>query len=247
MYIEAVYDIKKGEDSAAKDALEALIQQTGDEPIAQKATTLLDVLRRRHQIEQELRDLKIDRPVEEPKVVMPENVNVIAAKTNRMVTDSAVVKPQNGLKQNVPLKRDTVAIKPTALPNRPKVFTYQPTEAHFAVILLNKVDVVFGNEAKNAFARYNREKYASLPLDLNVVPFNDSLKLLTIGSFQNVQDAIDYVQKAKGIAATEIVPWLKGDKYSFSIISESNLQLLQQNHDLAGYQKFLDQNLPVKL
>jgi hypothetical protein len=115
------------------------------------------------------------------------------------------------------------------------------------VVLLNKVDVVFGNEAKNAFARYNREKYYNRTMDLNVIPLNEEVKLLTIGAFANIQDVVDYVQKAKPIAGNEIVPWLKKEKYSFSIISEGNLQLLQENKDLPGYQAFLDKNLPVKL
>lgn len=247
LYIEAVYHIKKGEDSVAKQVLSELIQQSGDVPIAEKATNLLDVLGRRLEIEQELQELQIERPaeeVEEEKVVEPEPV--IIAKTNLMATDTAVVNEDAFTGKTVSLKRDTLAIKQTPLPNRPKVFTYQPSELHLVVVLLNKVDVVFGNEAKNAFARYNREKYYNRTLNLNVIPMGEDVKLLSIGEFANIQDAVDYVQKAKPIAANEIVPWLKSDKYSFSIISENNLLLLQENGDLAGYQLFLDKNLPVK-
>jgi hypothetical protein len=42
------------------------------------------------------------------------------------------------------------------------------------------------------------------------------------------------------------MPWLKKEKYTFTIISEGNLPLLQEKQDLDAYQKFLDQNLPVK-
>jgi outer membrane protein assembly factor BamD (BamD/ComL family) len=272
LYIEAVYHIRQGEDSAAKDVLNALIEQSGDAPIAQKATTMLDVLNRRHEIEQELRDLQIERPAEEEapeekKVVQvppaEEKVAVVEEKkepeeqfiapeaeiterTAAVGTDAAAVK-KNTFERSAPVKRDTLAIKQTPLPNRPKVFTYTPEETHYAVVLLNKVDVVFGNEAKNAFARYNREKYYNRTMDLNVIPLNEEVKLLTIGAFANIQDVVDYVQKAKPLAGNEIVPWLKKEKYSFSIISEGNLQLLQENKDLPGYQAFLDKNLPVKL
>jgi TolA-binding protein len=275
MYIEAVYDIKQGQDSAAKDVLRALIEQSGDTPIGLKATTLLNVLNRRKEIEQELQNLQIERPQEEvkravtepvvqkpvekqpeeqkpvvPKPIEPEPVleaPAIAGKTNKMATNNTVVKNEPLAKQSVTLKSDTTSYK-TATPqtNRAKVFTYQPTEPHLVVVLLNKVDVVFGNEAKNAFARYNKEKYGNRTLDLNVIPLDENVKLLSIGSFANIQDAVDYVQVAKPAAASEIVPWLKADKYSFSLISESNLQLLLQNKDLANYQKFLDKNLPVK-
>jgi outer membrane protein assembly factor BamD (BamD/ComL family) len=244
LYIEAVYHIKQGADSAAKQTLETLIAQNGDSPISEKATTLLDVLSRRREIEKELNELQIERPVEEAPYIEPDRV--VTAKANRMAVDTAVVKKDLVLDKPIALRRDTLVTKPIVLPNKPKVFTYQPAETHFAVVLLNKVDVVFGNEARNAFARYNREKYYNRTLELSVIPLNDDVKLLVIGRFENVQGALDYVQKAKPISATEIMPWLKGDKYSFSLISESNLQLLQENGDLPGYQAFLDKNLPVK-
>ena len=262
LYIEAVYYIKQGADSLAKEALNSLIEQSGETPIGEKATTMLDVLNRRQEIEKELRELQVERPAEDEKIVAskpepkpepesapepetePEPVPV--ARTNRMATDSAVVKKDALLDKTISLKRDTMTIKPTPLPNRPKVFTYEPASTHLVVVLLNKVDVVFGNEAKNAFSRYNREKFYNRTFDLNIIPLNNEIKLLTIGEFANIQDAVDYLQKAKPSAANEIVPWLKSDKYSFSIISGNNLQLLQENKDLTGYQKFLDQNLPVK-
>ena len=64
--------------------------------------------------------------------------------------------------------------------------------------------------------------------------------------FPNVQAVIDYLQKAKPVAASEIMPWLKADKYTFTLISADNLKILQEKADLGAYQKFLDQNLPVK-
>ena len=164
-----------------------------------------------------------------------------------MDTDTAVEKKGSSFEKTTPAKRDTMAIKPVPIPNRPKVFTYAPDEKHYVVVVLNKVDVVFGNEAKNAFARYNRERYSSLSLASNVIPLSEEFKLLTIGDFQNIQGAVEYLQKAKPGAATEIVPWLKKDKYSFTVISETNLQLLQENKNLSGYQTFLEGNLPVKL
>jgi hypothetical protein len=72
-------------------------------------------------------------------------------------------------------------------------------------------------------------------------------KLLLVGNFDNAQKAIDYVLKAKKLAPNEIVPWLKPEKYSFSIISSNNLEVLQNLKDLNQYRKFLEQNLPGKL
>ena len=46
-----------------------------------------------------------------------------------------------------------------------------------------------------------------------------------MGDFVNVQAAIDYLQNAKAIAATQIMPWLKPEKYNFTLISRSQLEI----------------------
>jgi hypothetical protein len=114
------------------------------------------------------------------------------------------------------------------------------------MIILNKVDVVFGNETKNAFARYNSEKYYNKTFEISSVPLDADNKLVLIKPFENAQAAIDYIKDAKPKAATEIIPWLKADKYSFSIISDQNLEVLKANPDLTAYKLFLEQNLPGK-
>jgi hypothetical protein len=71
-------------------------------------------------------------------------------------------------------------------------------------------------------------------------------RLLLIGSFKNVAEAVDYVDKTKPKTATDIIPWLKGGKYSFSIITEKNLDLLKASKDVEAYKKFIEQNVPGK-
>ncbi len=276
LYIEAVYHIKQREDSTAKTVLNTLIQQNNGTPIADKATTLLNVLNRRQQIEQELMNLQIERPAEEetkpaekllvkaeekkaeelpvvkteatpPVVKEEEPPAVLVNRSQRVGTDPSLNQSKGvAVSTTTPMAaRDNIAIT-QAPPKVSSAYTYQPETKHYAVVVLDKVDVVFGNEAKNAFARYHREKYYNIPLQINLLQLDDSTKLLLIGDFVNIQNAVDYLQKAKPIAATEIVPWLKKEKYTFTLISEDNLQVLQEKADLNQYQKFLDQNLPVK-
>ncbi len=114
------------------------------------------------------------------------------------------------------------------------------------MIILNKVDVVFGNETRNAFARYNSEKYYNKTFELNTIDLDPTTKLVLIKPFANAQEAMDYINDVKPKAAGEIVPWLKPEKYSFSIISEQNLEILKSNPDLTTYRLFLEQNLPGK-
>ena len=68
LYIQAVYHIKEREDSKAQDILTDLITQDPSAPIAQKAEILLDVLSRRSEIEEELRNLQIAKEPEAPVV-----------------------------------------------------------------------------------------------------------------------------------------------------------------------------------
>jgi len=64
--------------------------------------------------------------------------------------------------------------------------------------------------------------------------------------FKNAQEAIDYVDQTRPVTSSQIVPWLKGGKYSYSIITERNLEVLRNSKDLEKYRQFLDKNIPGK-
>ncbi len=234
LYIESVYYIKQRNDSTAISNLQKIQNKYPNTPLAAKATTMIDVLGRRKQIEEELTKLQIERP--KPEVKKPADTTVTRP---HIKTDTAVVKKGN---QNQ-LKVDTVA-KKTITP--PPPFAFNAEAPHYVIIILNKVDVVFGNEAKNAFTRYNSEKFYNKTFELSTINLDADNKLLVIKPFANAQAAIDYIQQTRPRAASEIVPWLKADKYSFSVISEQNLEILKSSPDLAAYKRFLDQNLPGK-
>jgi hypothetical protein len=57
---------------------------------------------------------------------------------------------------------------------------------------------------------------------------------------------MDYVDKAKPKTANEIIPWLKGGKYSYLILTESNFEVLKNNKDTEKYRAFLNQHFPGK-
>jgi hypothetical protein len=165
--------------------------------------------------------------------------------------DSAVTK--------IPAKPvDTVAKKPvqptvtappkTTAPPAPVIagFSYDPNAQHYTMILLNKVDPVFIGEARNAFVRFNKGNTATQNLDVQLVDLDKDNKVLLIGNFSNAQAAVDYSVNVKKLAASEIVPWLRADKYAFSIISTPNLDLLKANPDWNNYKKFTDYFFPGK-
>jgi hypothetical protein len=54
------------------------------------------------------------------------------------------------------------------------------------------------------------------------------------------------VDQARPRTASEIIPWLKGGKYSYSVITARNLALLKESKDLTKYSQFLEQHIPGK-
>ena len=235
LYIESVYYIKQRDDSTAISELKKIKAKYPSSPLAEKAATMISVLGRRKQIEEELTNLKIENP--QPEVKKPPVVDTAVTRPVIVKTDSVSVK-RPVTKQ---IRTDSVA-KKTVAPIL--AFSFNPQATHYVMIILNKVDVVFGNETRNAFARYNSEKYYNKSFELNTITLNDDIKLVLIKPFGNAQAAIDYIHDTRPKAATEIIPWLKVDKYSFSIITDQNLEVLKSNPDLTAYKLFLDQNLP---
>ncbi len=243
LYIEAVYHVRQREDSIAVGLFNTLIRQNPGTPLASKAENLIEVLERRQEIEAELSTLEIERPVEDSLFVEPMPVTATVQKRDSVVS-----------KEEKVVAARPVTAKPVAEPplvTKPPVqtgalYSFIPDEPHYAVVVLNKVDPVFGNEARNAFNRHNKEKFYNQPLDVKQVAVNEDIRFLVVESFSNAPAAIDYIQKVKPVAATQIVPWLKGDKFSFTIISERNLKTLLGTKNFEVYKGFLDQNLPVK-
>ena len=237
LYIEAVYYIKTRQDSTAKAVLTDLIGQFATHPLAGKAATLLNVLNRRAEIEAELSNMVVNRNVGDTVVKKPVTQPVVINNqpkpdSVKVVTQPVVTQPVNPV--NNPPK------------NVSSPYTNNPAIPHYVVLLLNKVDPVFVNEARNAFNRYNQDTYYGKTFSSELFPLDADNRLLLITPFANAQEAINYIDKAKPVTSTEILPWLKGGKYSFLILTESNYEILQSNKDIDNYKAFLNQQYPGK-
>jgi outer membrane protein assembly factor BamD (BamD/ComL family) len=126
------------------------------------------------------------------------------------------------------------------------VFSLTPDKPHAVILVLNKVDPVYVSEAKNAFSRFNTENYYSQSLTTDNASLADTLKTVVISGFATDKDAADYLQKVKALSPREIIPWLPANKYTFLIISATNLELLLNNKDMPAYRKFLSAAYPGK-
>jgi hypothetical protein len=237
LYIESVYYIKQRNDSAAGRVLQTIVTDFANTPIAAKATNLINVLKRRTEIETELRNMSIQRPAEDSIKATSDTVAV-----NPVVKVLPVNKPPVQTVTPPVTKKDTVAVKIIA----PAVYSHNPNEAHAVMIILNKVDPVFRNESKNSFFMYNRQKYYNQTFDITAYDIDQDNRLLIITGFANAQAAIDYITAAKPKATTEIIPWLKQDRYAFSIIAPSNLEKLKADKNIISYKKFIEGFYPGK-
>ena len=124
-------------------------------------------------------------------------------------------------------------------------FNFVPDSPQFVAMLLDKVDPVYISEARNAFVRYNREKYSKEPIEIVKEVIDKDKSLLVFRQFTDAVSAVMYADKIKKDAKVEI-SWLPVNKYSFFIISDANLQLLKSNKEIENYLKVLRNALPGK-
>lgn len=186
-----------------------------------------------------VKDLKPQQPPATVPVTQQQKPDV--AKTDKPVTPA---KPPVTQLPPPPVKKDSVKAKVEA--PKPLVLTNNSETPHYVGIVLDKVDPVYVNEARNAFTRYNREQYSAKGYSVNNQTISDEYKLVMIGIFPNANEAIAYIDKTRKLAATEIVPWLPAAKYSFVIVTDNNLQVLMNTKDINAFKKFLSENYPGK-
>jgi tetratricopeptide (TPR) repeat protein len=221
LYIEALQNVKNRNDSAAIQGLQLIISNNPTSPLKEKAETMIDVLKRRAEIEKYLTALEITRATE-----------------NQLTTPAT---PQPVKPVTPPVIKDTVAKVAPPLTSGP--FVMAVDAPHHVIMVLNKVDQVYITEARNAFIRYNRENYYGQPININKEPLDADNNLLVITSFPNAAAAMVYYNKIKKDAPSEI-SWLPAAKYSFLIITDENLQLLKTNKNLTGYKALLNTQFP---
>jgi outer membrane protein assembly factor BamD (BamD/ComL family) len=255
LYIEAIYYIKQRKDSLALDKLRKIVGLHPGSPMVPKVKTLIGVLTRRKDIENYLTNLKVERAKEDsngfveqvPKAAPQEVAPTLKTDSLKSVgvqpgkTEAPVVKDNKVLG-----KLDSVSLKAPVAKPPIAGYTLQMNAPHYVVILLEKVDPVFANETRNAFNRYNKERFSDQNIESSSLSLDDTHKLVLMSPFPDAISAMDYVDKARKAAPLEIIPWLTTDKYSFMIISENNLEALKNNKDLSGYRKFLNGNFPGK-
>ena len=238
LFIESIYHVKCEEDSLAIEGLNALIAKYPGTPFVSKAQSLIDVISRRKEIESYLEKLEVTRVEEEGKILIPDQDKVVL---NDSKVSVPIVPKLNTIKTIPKIADSSIKIQQS---NTSGAFKWRADKQHVVVMLFNNVDIVYQNEAKNAFARYNRNNNNStIVIDKDTI--SAQKPILVFGNFESAEDALFYAEKIKKAASTE-VSWLQSSKYSFLLISKENLQLLKSNKDIEAYKKLLDNQYPGK-
>ena len=240
LYIESVYYIKQKQDSQAIVTLNNIITQYPNSPLKAKAATMIDVLKRRKQIEGYLTNLKVTRADDDKLIVIndePRQQKVVTQPNKTEQPKTVVPEEKKGV---VPQPQ---VVKPQPVTNG--TFSFVAEEPQNVIMILDKVDPVYISEARNAFNRYNRENFSAQTIDIIKDPFDKDKNFLIFSKFADASAAIIYADRLKKNAPSE-VSWLPANKYSFLIISDANLQVLKANKDLPGYLKLLNTKYPGK-
>lgn len=243
LYIESIYHVSERQDSAAIEELTNLKDMYASSPLAEKAETMIDVLSRRTEIEDYLTNLNITRYTDEQAAII--NLNpveqVAEEKKEEPKNDSAVVVVPT-VKQTGVAVDTSHAIKQ----EEASAYAFNPTDGQYIAVLLNGVAPVYVNETKNAFTRYNAANFYNQKISASITKLSDTFSIVLLGPFTDAATALIYSDKVKPVTPTTILPWLKADKYSFIMISDANLAVMNRTKDIDGYRKLIQQALPGK-
>lgn len=245
LYIESIYYVSQREDSTALEQLQNLQEQFSSSPLAEKAATMADVIRRRPQIEAYLTNLQIKRNEDTTTSTILVNTTPVDMPIKQTAEpkkqDSIISKPAD---KPVAMKVDTVAaVKPTEMA---KSFSFNAADSQYVALVLDKVAPVYATEAKNAFNRYNKQTFYSQQITISSVKLDERYDMMLIGPFTDAAAALDYIDKTRPQTAGRILPWLTADKYGYLMISPSNYRLLSENKDLETYRSIIQQAIPGK-
>lgn len=245
LYIESVYFLQSKRDDEARQVLNNMIELYPNDPMALKAKNILEVLGKRREIEDYLTKLEIKR-TEDTVVIASAPTPPREQIGTPLEQDTTTLRPVdlNNIDSNTTGRKPEVTVGPlpdkqdTTTAEIPSDYTFSVESAHAVMIVLTKVDPVYVSESRNAFNRYNAERYSGKPIEITNQQLDDTTKLVVMTGFDNAALALDYLNTTAPIASSQIVPWLPADKYSFMIISVNNLEVLKKKQDLEEYRAF---------
>jgi outer membrane protein assembly factor BamD (BamD/ComL family) len=267
LYIESLYYIKQKEDSAAISSLTNITQTFPGTPMAEKATVMIDVLKRRKEIEDYLTNTNIVRetdsvniPFDDEMVVNKTqqqiqkdtttkiSINTLPSQNNTAITKpvAPVQKVTNEKDKNKTAKitintkpaTDTSKLKPIKDVKFETAYIYNANEPYVVLMYFDEVDPIYISESKTAMNRYNAGAHSGETLSVTIFEGGKDANWLEIGPYADVTSTLSYMEELKQ-NARQIVPWLPAEKYNFVVISIRNLEMLKSRKNIEEYKTFI--------
>ena len=262
LFIESIYYIKNRQDSSAIQQLELLTQQFASSPLSVKAKRMIEVIKRRASIENYLTKLQVsrakeedivavdrkDKPIKEDNDVAIDEKDIHHISGIPFIASKPILTPMPKYITAKPsmLLKDSLLQKHT-VPNHPLVatkYTLSSDHKHAVMIVFEKVAPLFLNEVRTAFNNYHQTQLYGKPLTTKLEPLDSTHTIVWVDAFENIGDAIAYINKVKPITSSEIIPWLTNGKYIFLPIDVENWNILKVEKQLSLYKDFLHNLLP---
>ncbi len=218
--IEAVYYIKNNEDSVAIDKLNKIINSNSEVAFKEKAKTMIEVLGRKKQIIAHLNTLDSTGNFDSSRIFRA-----------RFVQDSLA----QAAKDAYPIDSSLIG----------KAFLKDLTLPHYAVLLLTDVENAFINETKKSLDSFNITHPSTKDIITRNLKLNKQYTLMLLGPLDNSTMALYYIDYVQPKMST-ILPWMPNSKYTFSLISNGNLEILKANNNMEKYKIFLKSIFPNK-
>ncbi len=201
---------------------------------------MLDVLKRRKEIELYLTNLEVEK--KEDSVVKRVDLVETEVLTNNRDTTKAQITKQETKREFKTIEK---ALDKPLVSIEKQGFSFTPADEHFVAIILTKVDYMFVNETKTAFNKFNKQKHYNLQIGLSNFALNDSTTIVLQGPFENAAAAMNYIDITRPQTA-RIIPWITAEKYHYTIINNSNIDLLKTNKEAESYKAFIKAVFPDK-
>jgi len=253
LYIEAVYHVKKNNDSLAIKILEKISTLFPNSSLTNKSITLIKTLKDRNITETYLQNLQIKRAIEDTisisknELVEKPPIDSNKIKNTNIPANLQAQKPliakDSSQISNTTNKKDTSFVNNQSTKTASDLeYTAHPNDEQLVIVQLDKIDAVYRIEAQNALNRYNSQYYFNNPLTITMYSMPSNIELLTISSFKSDSETFEYIEKTKLASLIEIFPWMPKDKFSFFNISIANFEILKKNKNLSQYLEWLKKN-----
>lgn len=241
LYIEAVYHVKQKDDSAAIGVLTNITTLYPKSPLKVKAQRMIDVLGRRKEIEDYLTKLQVTRAPDDSVLVVTERLAKVRNDSN--LIKSPITYDTTAVAKTPVIKADSLIKLPVAAPLVSGPYTLNLAAPQYVIMVLDKVDMTYINESKNALGRYATDNFRGAGITVIKDTLNKEKTILVFSPFASAAEALPFLLKVQK-AAPEELSWLPANKYSFLLIDEENLQRMKSTKDITGYKTLLQKQYP---